>query len=111
MRSSKATDIAHQCGFDKVVRIERGTAFTLSGKGVDSRPEVLAKLHDRMTESVLAKMDDADALFHHYAPQPLSSVDLRGRKKVRSVIRKLRKPSRPMARAWTIRTWPQAEEC
>tara|TARA_R110001583_G_scaffold24563_2_gene89782 strand:- start:34359 stop:38294 length:3936 start_codon:yes stop_codon:yes gene_type:complete len=76
--SSKATDIAHQCGFDKVVRIERGTAFTLAGKGVDARPELLAKLHDRMTESVLAQMDEADALFHHYAPQPLTSVDILG---------------------------------
>ena len=75
--SSKATDIAHQCGFDKVVRIERGTAWLFAGlKGITERVrDALAPLlHDRMTESVLTRFDEADALFHHYAPQPLTTV-------------------------------------
>ncbi|MBN8440129.1 MAG: phosphoribosylformylglycinamidine synthase [Thauera sp.] len=74
--SSKATDIARQCGFDKVVRIERGTAYSVDGKGAESNPALLALLHDRMTESVLPALDQADELFHHYAPQPLTSVDI-----------------------------------
>jgi phosphoribosylformylglycinamidine synthase len=77
--SSKATDIAHQCGFDKVVRIERGTAYTLALKNVlDDRQyaAALPLLHDRMTESVLPTLDAAKALFQHYAPQPLTSVDV-----------------------------------
>lgn len=77
--SSKATDIAHQCGFDKVVRIERGTAYALSLRGAldaDRFAAVLPVLHDRMTESVLQRLDAAEALFHHYAPQPLSQVDV-----------------------------------
>ncbi len=77
--SSKASDIAHQCGFDKVVRVERGVAYTLRHKGgLDQRhfSEILPLLHDRMTESVLQSVEAADALFHHYAPQPLASVDI-----------------------------------
>ncbi|MBC9071945.1 phosphoribosylformylglycinamidine synthase [Thauera sp. CAU 1555] len=78
--SSKATDIARQCGFEKVVRIERGTAFTLSHKELDERQRaaVLPLLHDRMTESVLPAVDAAEALFHHYEPQPLTTVDILG---------------------------------
>ncbi len=82
--SSKATDIARQCGFDAVVRIERGTAFTADLRGsldAEQRARVLPVLHDRMTESVLESADAAQALFHHYPPQPLRTVDVvaRGR--------------------------------
>ena len=79
--SSKATDIARQCGFDKVQRIERGLAYTLGlGKPLNERTwsAALPLLHDRMTDSVLQKLEEADALFHHYAPQPLESVDILG---------------------------------
>ncbi len=75
--SSKATDIAHQCGFDRIVRIERGTAWLFAGiKSLTGRDRAALAplLHDRMTESVLSAFDEADALFHHYAPQPLSTV-------------------------------------
>ena len=30
--SSKATDIAHNCGLDQVVRVERGTAYYVQGE-------------------------------------------------------------------------------
>ena len=78
--SSKATDIAHQCGFDAVVRIERGIAYTVMAKGGLGlqRDKVLPLLHDRMTESVLDTLAAAEALFHHYSPQPLTSVDILG---------------------------------
>ncbi|MDR3086741.1 MAG: phosphoribosylformylglycinamidine synthase, partial [Azoarcus sp.] len=73
--SSKASDIARQCGFDKLTRIERGIAYFIDGSGgmLSSAP---ACLHDRMTESVLAGFDEADALFQHYTPQPLIRVDV-----------------------------------
>nr|MBL8455188.1 phosphoribosylformylglycinamidine synthase [Zoogloeaceae bacterium] len=77
--SSKATDIARQCGFADVVRIERGCVYSLDLKGGPDergRIEALSQLHDRMTESVLADVADADALFHHYAPQALTRVDV-----------------------------------
>jgi phosphoribosylformylglycinamidine synthase len=79
--SSKATDIAHQCGFDKIIRIERGTAlsFELRG-GLDARDReaVLPAIH-RMTESVLDTVGRRPALCSTtVAPQPLSTVDHRG---------------------------------
>ena len=68
--ASKATDIARNCGFAGVKRIERGIAYYAKSK-VDA-----AKLHDRMTESVLDSIDAAEQLFHHVAPQPLTTVDI-----------------------------------
>jgi len=78
--SSKATDIAHQCGFDQIVRIERGIAYTITAKGDTGahREAICGVLHDRMTESVLDDAAQASALFQHYAPQPLTSVDILG---------------------------------
>ncbi|GIK24106.1 MAG: phosphoribosylformylglycinamidine synthase [Betaproteobacteria bacterium] len=75
--SSKATEIARQCGFAAVTRIERGTAFHVDAKGELSA--ALPLLHDRMTESVLDAIDAAEALFRHYAPQPLATVDVVGK--------------------------------
>jgi len=75
--SSKATEIARQCGFSAVARIERGTAFHAEGKF--EREALAARLHDRMTESVLSSLTEAEALFHHVPPQPLASVDVLGR--------------------------------
>ncbi len=65
--SSKATDIARNCGLAAVRRIERGTVFYVNSK----RPEVAALLHDRMTETVLGSLDEAARLFQHVAPRPL----------------------------------------
>ena len=79
--SSKASDIARNCGFVAVRRIERGTAFHVRGapdSDLPQRSALLSRLHDRMTESVLTSVDAAQALFHHVAPQPLTSVDLLG---------------------------------
>ncbi len=79
--SSKATDIAHQCGFEGVRRIERGIAYRIDVRGgLDAarRATLLPLLHDRMTESVLESLEAAEALFRHYEPQPLTSVDVIG---------------------------------
>ena len=73
--SSKATDIARNCGFAAIRRIERGTAFHLAGVRSE-KSALVARLHDRMTESVMASLDEAPALFHHVAPQPLTRVDI-----------------------------------
>ena len=80
--STKATEIARQCGFAGIARIERGTAFYLDA-AIEGRHAALAgKLHDRMTESVHESVDAAAALFRHVAPQPLTTVDLLGRGRV-----------------------------
>src|SRR5512139_1002884 len=78
--SSKATDIARQCGLSAVRRLERGTAYDVLGAGDLTR--ILPLLHDRMTETVLGSLDEADELFHHYAPKPLTEVDVLGRGRV-----------------------------
>ena len=77
--SSKATDIARHCGLDKITRIERGLAYWVSSEQPLSdaeRQQLSALLHDRMTEQVLASLDDAERLFTHVPPQPLRTVDV-----------------------------------
>jgi phosphoribosylformylglycinamidine synthase len=79
--SSKATDIAHNCGLEEVLRLERGIAYycSLSG-GLDKaqRARVSTLVHDRMTESVLGTLDAAGQLFEHAKPAPMTSVDVLG---------------------------------
>ena len=73
--SSKATDIAQNCGLAKIERIERGIAYYVAGELSDADAQQLAaSLHDRMTELVLGAMEEASALFNHAQPKPMSSV-------------------------------------
>ncbi|MEO8144688.1 MAG: phosphoribosylformylglycinamidine synthase [Betaproteobacteria bacterium] len=74
--SSKATDIARNCGLRGVRRIERGIAYYLAGAAMpaDAQTRVAALLHDRMTEHVLATLAEAGELFRHVAPRPLGRV-------------------------------------
>ncbi len=77
--SSKATDIARNCGLSGVHRVERGIAYELAMPAdldAAQRREVLAALHDRMTESVLPSLEEASTLFVEAAPAPLASVDV-----------------------------------
>ncbi|MGB5450474.1 MAG: phosphoribosylformylglycinamidine synthase [Sedimenticolaceae bacterium] len=74
--SSKATDIAHNCGLGQVRRIERGIAYWVDGADRAVRADVGAQLHDRMTQVVLADMDAAGMLFRHAQPRPFTNVDV-----------------------------------
>ena len=77
--SSKATDIARNCGLHSVLRIERGIAYTLATLEPLSdaqRAGVLPLLHDRMTDQVFTAMADADLLFHSVAPRELVTIPL-----------------------------------
>jgi phosphoribosylformylglycinamidine synthase len=78
--SSKATDIARQCGLPAVRRIERGIAYCIEG-APGRRWEIAALLHDRMTETVLDTLDGTEQLFRHVPPRPLVAIDVfaRGR--------------------------------
>jgi phosphoribosylformylglycinamidine synthase len=73
--ASKATDIAHICGLPQVRRIERGIAYVVAGQ-IRDEAALLAPLHDRMTESVLLREREAEALFLRAEPKPLCSIDL-----------------------------------
>jgi phosphoribosylformylglycinamidine synthase len=80
--SSKATDILGVCGLDAVRRIERATVYELSGElSTGDLVALRARLHDRMTESVLSDASQAAQLFRHEAPRALVQVDViaRGR--------------------------------
>ncbi|REL37451.1 phosphoribosylformylglycinamidine synthase [Thalassotalea euphylliae] len=76
--SSKATDIAHNCGLDKVIRLERGIAYYINGETLTVEQEKLLNnlLHDRMMESIFAEFNDAQALFAQAEPGEFSSVDV-----------------------------------
>jgi len=81
--SSKATDIAHNCGLATLRRIERGIRFDLTlaqDARLDSaaRDAILPLLHDRMTESVLNDGEDAQLIFRQAEPAPLVGVDILG---------------------------------
>ncbi len=79
--SSKATDIARNCGLQCVERIERGVAFNLllNGGNADSIALAVAAgvLHDRMTESTFMTAEEAlQQMFTHARPQSYRSVDV-----------------------------------
>ena len=82
--SSKATDIIHHCGLEKVRRVERGIAWSLNySDNILPEQTVLDRLgtllHDRMTQAVLHKVSDAEALFSENQPKPLATVDILAR--------------------------------
>ncbi|PPD56348.1 MAG: phosphoribosylformylglycinamidine synthase [Methylotenera sp.] len=79
--ASRATDIALNCGLSHVLRIERGIAFYVST--TDNNPLNTAEkaafktvIHDRMTETVLENLNDAQQLFHSAEPKLFSTVDI-----------------------------------
>ena len=77
--SSKATDIAHNCGLSQIQRIERGVDYRVALRGTATAEQwdaIGALLHDRMTENVLADTAAASQLFAHHSPAPLGSVDI-----------------------------------
>ncbi|MBP6808327.1 MAG: phosphoribosylformylglycinamidine synthase, partial [Chromatiaceae bacterium] len=78
--SSKATDIAHNCGLHKIRRIERGIAYWLATtEGPlthEQQGAAEAVLHDRMTQQVLFDEEDAACLFLQAEPRPCLTVDL-----------------------------------
>lgn len=77
--SSKASDIARNCGLAKIQRLERGIAYYISGELSEAdSAAVAALLHDRMTQLVLNALEDAAALFSHAQPKPLTAVDVLG---------------------------------
>ena len=77
--SSKATDIARNCGLAKIERLERGIAYYVAGELSESDAQtVAAALHDRMTQLVLDSLEQAAGLFSHAQPKPLRVVDVLG---------------------------------
>ena len=83
--ASKATDIAHNCGFASVLRIERGLHYVLTPernwlKTQKLDAAMLAQaadcLHDRMTETVVDASFDPQALFASLPGKPMRTIDV-----------------------------------
>ncbi len=79
--SSKATDIAHNCGLTQVKRLERGIAYyveTSADLSAEQQKQLAGLLHDRMMEVVFTSLDDAAKLFVQGTPGEMTSVDVIG---------------------------------
>ena len=77
--SSKASDIAHNCGLANVQRLERGIAYYLRGDlNAAQLAQAAAMLHDRMVEQVLPNIEAAAGLFEQSEPAPMTAVDVLG---------------------------------
>lgn len=79
--ASRATDIVKHCGLKSVQRVERGIAYFVQTKNgeklkQEERKKLLPLIHDRMTETVIASIEDAAKLYHTDTPKPLSTVDI-----------------------------------
>ncbi|MGN6092885.1 MAG: phosphoribosylformylglycinamidine synthase, partial [Luteibacter jiangsuensis] len=76
--SSKATDILHGAGFD-VRRVERGTAWRVTGMPADDHPAyaaVMTAFCDPMVQSPLHALEQAAGLFLAGEPGPLGRIEL-----------------------------------
>ena len=102
--SSKATDIAHHCGLNKISRLERGISYRLnSDEGVLTEKQLSQAadlLHDRMTEVVLSDLDEAACLFSRAEPKPYIQVDVLGAASKASTSACSRKPM--ILRSWRL---------
>ncbi|QLE87850.1 phosphoribosylformylglycinamidine synthase [Shewanella sp. Scap07] len=78
--SSKATDIAHNCGLDKVKRLERGVAYYVQGEALSAEQQQVLNglLHDRMVEVILPEFEQAAVLFARTEPAKFISVNVLG---------------------------------
>ncbi|WP_417617449.1 phosphoribosylformylglycinamidine synthase [Oceanisphaera sp.] len=77
--STKATDIARNCGLSQVKRIERGISYYLSFERTPTDAEleaIKAMLFDRMTEITLNELEHASCLFAEAEPAPVAVVDI-----------------------------------
>ena len=73
--SSKATDIARNCGAP-LARIERVTTWHCADVSNEERTSLLPLLHDRMTETVLSSYAELARLQSDTTPRPLCHVPL-----------------------------------
>ncbi len=79
--SSKASDIARNCGLSEVKRLERGLAWYIKLERELNETEqkaLLGLIHDRMVEAVLPTFEDVNVLFEAAEPKPFTSVDILG---------------------------------
>ena len=79
--SSKASNIIHNSGLNKIIRVERGIIYVFDiSNGENLTSEKIKKiahfLHDRMTEIIIEKKNKAEELFLTTTPTPLENIDV-----------------------------------
>ncbi|MFK8077675.1 MAG: phosphoribosylformylglycinamidine synthase [Granulosicoccus sp.] len=79
--STKATDIINRCGMSQIKRVERGVQYHFESVDSDAigshtRRQLIALLHDRMTEAVIEVPQQQELLFQVFEPAPLVTVNL-----------------------------------
>ena len=74
--SSKATDIAHNCGLSAITRLECGVAWQLSAGDGAALSAIDATIHDRMTETIFTNLATVDCLTQSEAPRAGNTIDL-----------------------------------
>ena len=76
--SSKSTDIAHNCGLNKVERLERGIAYYVTSETLteEQQKQLNSLIHDRMMESVFAEFTQAESLFATAEPGEFTTIDV-----------------------------------
>ena len=82
--SSKATDILSNAGLKPLKRIEKGLCFTLETQSdlkEQSLNEIGKKIYDRMTQTVITTVSDAQKLFKQAQPKPVLRIDILGKGK------------------------------
>ena len=72
--SSKATEIVHICGLERIARIERGVALWTENE--EARERVAALASDPMTQTVLRAISDAEKLFQRAEPAAVQTTVL-----------------------------------
>lgn len=77
--SSKATNILHNCGLNKVKRVERGTVYYVELSetvNVGQWESIKACVHDRMTEVTMDEISQAKCLFEEAQPASFNQVNV-----------------------------------
>ena len=79
--SSKASDIIHNSGLEKILRIERGIIYifeTADEKKLTRQQikKINPLIYDRMTEIIIESENEAERLFACSEPTPLENIDI-----------------------------------
>ena len=75
--SSKATDIVHLCGLKQIKRLERGIKYHFNRQLKPKELEIVLNIiMDKMTESCLNNINNADILFSELEPTPHQDINV-----------------------------------
>ncbi|MGR8949304.1 MAG: phosphoribosylformylglycinamidine synthase [Gammaproteobacteria bacterium] len=75
--STKATDIAKQCGVRSLIKVERGVQWFFDGALENELKPATSSIHDRMTQSVIYEFSQATALHDESTPRPPQYIPLK----------------------------------